>query len=254
MVKKKNDKLILNLESIDDITLTDNPCFHLISFYYKLLLKFFKETNNQTTVYMSTNIDSFAAYYLNHFPSFFLKESKFPSVFSSNHNAKLSFTNSFFDKKKNKLQSEELLPTTRTLLNFKCKKLKIDNFLELFYYFNSKLLRWKEIFFDEKKIDSTKCRICEKEVKVKHLGMHSYICAQKENWIESITNINKQLKECLNKLDYISMGINNGNKGEKNEQDCSSPINERILEFEEEFNEKVNLFLIFRIISILIKF
>lgn len=210
----------------------------LTCIYYKLLKKYFKEINyTKESPYMnnlSNHMCSYASYFFKNFHHQFLKEdtvnlvpSLLPNLeYNSNTDLGLYRTISI------KFAAKETFCMNSVYYNAR-NKLKIEKFLELFLYFNSKLLRWKETYFEREKTEDFKCRICEKEVQLKFIPMHSYVCYQKVTWKENIKSVNLKFKECITSLNYLLVQYS------KVDLEISSPLNVKMLNFDDDFGEKV---------------
>jgi serine/threonine protein kinase len=79
----------------------------------------------------------------------------------------------------------------------------VEDVPNLLNYLNSKLIRWKSLFFDSGLRD--KCRICETEVDLKELGFHSLFCSNKAFWKETFKQTNEEIKSYINQIINLSL-------------------------------------------------
>lgn len=231
MCKILQEKLVKFYEKHHS-NLNNSLFFQHISVYFKLNQRFNKENNiiNKGTPNshsITGYITSFPSYFFQHFHFNFLKDTK--TQISNDSDDDKNYIITVTKSKIKKLDTSEYLKVN------KHKKIKIENFLHLFLYFNSKLLRWKECFFEDEIIENTKCKICENEVKLKYLGMHSYTCAQRYSWTETIKDINIKLQELEKKLNYLLVQFTS-----KIDDKISSPLTYKVMNMEEELDEIVN--------------
>ena len=175
------------------------------SIYYRILEKFWKDTDKNENSNFFFNINCFPSYFLKKFnKQFYYNKEELRSRISTfkledsyfNDNYKKKKSNTISKKsKKNELFNLNLVPP-------KSNKLINTNIEELTIYFNSKLMKWKsEIMSQDNNL--TKCRICEKDIIPADLCLHSYICSQQYYLSKIMKPTNLKLKEIIEMANFI---------------------------------------------------
>lgn len=210
--------------------------YKIMSIMFRLQKRFFREidqnklSTNPGLYNMSTKINSFSYYLFKNFPHYLLREKKDPEInIFSESEKQINFT-CYISKErlKKKIGQKENFYISNLYYTFEGNKYtNLSKFENMFIYFNSKIIKWKECYLEDEKED-IRCKICEKEIREKDLAMHSYICSHKFEWKEQVTFLNEEINALLININILAV---NYKELVSNENYFASPLMSQVQHF-----------------------